>query len=119
MGALNGRAQFRSEVSVDEVLSAPVVAGPLTRLMCSSFTDGAAAAVLTNEASSQRPRVLASVLRSGMGDLEYHSRLERTADDAWKAAGVGPDEIDVVELHDATSAEELYTLESMNFFGPR
>ena len=39
-----------------------------------------------------------------------------TAEEAWKAAGAGPEDIDVVELHDATSAEELYALESLGFF---
>jgi acetyl-CoA acetyltransferase len=118
MGALNELAQHRSEVTIDEVLASPLVAGPLTRLMCSSFTDGAAAAVLTADPAPNAPRVLASVLRSGIGELEYHERLERTADDAWKMSGVGPDELDLIELHDATSAEELYALESLGFFDP-
>ena len=47
LGALNPLAQFQSEVTADEVLSSTPVAGPITRLMCSSFTDGAAAAVLS------------------------------------------------------------------------
>ena len=89
---------------------------PLTRLMCSSFTDGAAAAVLSAGTAPGAPRVRASVLRSGNGELDYHDRLRETADEAWKAAGVGPEDIDVVELHDATSAEELYALESLGFF---
>ena len=62
------------------------------------------------------PRVRASILRSGHGELDYHDRLRETADEAWKEAGVGPEDIDVVELHDATSAEELYALESLGFF---
>ena len=62
------------------------------------------------------PRVRASILRSGNGDLEYHDRLRETAEDAWKASGIGPEDVDVVELHDATSAEELYALESLGFF---
>jgi acetyl-CoA acetyltransferase len=116
MGALNDLAQHRSEVTAEQVLSSAPVAGPLRRLMCSSFTDGAAAVVLTGDSASHMPRILASVLRSGSGELDYHSRLQRSVDDAWKAAGVGPDEIDVVELHDATSAEELWALESLGFF---
>jgi acetyl-CoA acyltransferase len=114
----NPLAQFRAEVTEDEVLASPAVAPPLTRLMCSSFTDGAAAAVLTTGARNDSPRVRASVVRSGYGELEYHDRLAETADATWKAAGVGPAEVDVVELHDATAAEELYALESLGFFGP-
>jgi acetyl-CoA acetyltransferase len=115
-GARNPLAQFRSPVSVEEVLAAPVVVAPLTRLMCSSFTDGAAAAVLTGGAHAGAPRVRASILRSGNGELDYHDRLRETAEEAWKAAGIGPEDMDVVELHDATSAEELYALESLGFF---
>ncbi len=115
-GARNPLAQFKSPVTVEEVLASPVVVAPLTRLMCSSFTDGAAAAVLSAGTAPGAPRVRASVLRSGNGELDYHDRLRETADEAWKAAGVGPEDIDVVELHDATSAEELYALESLGFF---
>ena len=112
----NPLAQFRTPVTVEEVLAAPVVAGSLTRLMCSSFTDGAAAAVLVTGPVRGAPRVRASILRSGNGELDYHRRLEETVADAWKQAGVGPTDVDVIELHDATSAEELYALESLGFF---
>jgi acetyl-CoA acetyltransferase len=118
MGARNPLAQFRTPVTVDEVLGAAPVVGPLTRLMCSSFTDGAAAVVLSGRGTRGAPKILASVLRSGNGDLEYHDRLRDSAAEAWKAAGVGPGELDVVELHDATSAEELYALEALGFFTP-
>jgi acetyl-CoA acetyltransferase len=116
--ARNPLAQFRKPVTVEEVLAAPVVAGSLTRLMCSSFTDGAAAAVLVAGPVPGAPRVRASILRSGHGDLDYHRRLEETVAEAWKEAGVGPTDVDVIELHDATSAEELYALESLGFFPP-
>jgi len=117
-GARNPLAQFRTPVTVEEVLGAPTVSGPLTRLMCSSFTDGAAAVVLRSGGARGAPRVLASVLRSGNGALEYHDRLGDSADEAWKAAGAGPDDVDVIEVHDATSAEELYALEALGFFAP-
>jgi acetyl-CoA acyltransferase len=84
--------------------------------MCSSFTDGAAAAVLTAGPVPGAPRVRASILRSGNGDLDYHTRLQDTVAEAWKEAGLGPADVDVVELHDATSAEEIYALESLGFF---
>jgi len=117
-GEMNPLAQFRKPVSVDEVLDSPVVASPLTRLMCSSFTDGAAALVLASGRVPDAPRVLASVVRSGTGDTEYHDRLGGVAEEGWKAAGAGPADIDLIELHDATSAEELYALEAMGFFPP-
>ena len=112
----NPLAQFPTAVTAEEVLSSPVVVAPLTRLMCSSFTDGAAAVVLTGGSAPGSPRIAASVLRSGTGDMDYHDRLTETAEVAWKEAAVGPGEVDVVELHDATSAEELWALEALGFF---
>ncbi|HUC36918.1 MAG TPA: thiolase family protein [Acidimicrobiales bacterium] len=112
----NPLAQFRTPVTIDEVLASPTVVEPLRRLMCSSFTDGAAAAVLSAGTAQGAPRIRASVLRSGYGELDYHDRLTDTVEQAWKVAGVGPGDIDVVELHDATSAEEIYALEALGFY---
>jgi acetyl-CoA acetyltransferase len=117
-GALNPYAQFQSEVTLDEVLSSPAIVAPLTRLMCSSFTDGAAAVVLSLEARKGAPKILASTVRSGNGDIDYHDRLTETAAAAWDASGVDPADVDVVELHDATSAEELCALEALGFYKP-
>jgi acetyl-CoA acetyltransferase len=117
-GALNPRAQFQSEVTIDEVLSSSSIVPPLTRLMCSSFTDGAAAVVLSLEARAGAPRLLSSTVRSGNGDIDYHERMAETAAAAWDASGVDPADVDVVELHDATSAEEICALESLGFYKP-
>jgi acetyl-CoA acetyltransferase len=117
-GALNPNAQFQSEVTLDEVLESPSIVWPLTRLMCSSFTDGAAAVVLSQSPRSGAPKIRASTVRSGNGDMDYHDRLAEAAPAAWDDAGVDPADVDVVELHDATSAEELYALESLGFFKP-
>jgi acetyl-CoA acetyltransferase len=115
-GALNPLAQLQRTVTIDEVLASRVVEGGLTRLMCSSFTDGAAALVLSSDAAPEAPSLRASVMMSGDATSEYHARLADIAKAAWDEAGVGPGEIDVLELHDATSAEELYALESLGFF---
>jgi len=115
-GSLNPFAQHRDKLTVDEVLNSPPVAGPLTRLMCSSFTDGASAAVISASDAHTGPRVMSSVLASGDGTLEYHDRLRATAVHAWEQSGIGPRDVDVVEVHDATSAEELYALESLDMF---
>jgi len=117
--ARNPLAQFQRRVGVDDVLASPQVAGVLTRLMCSSFTDGAAAVVLGGpavRAPRSAPRIIGSVARSGNGQLDYHDRLTQVADSAWETFGFGPDDVDMVELHDATAAEELYALESLGFF---
>jgi acetyl-CoA acetyltransferase len=115
--ARNPLAQFRKTVTVEEVLAAPVVAGSLTRLMCSSFTDGAAAAVLTAGPVRGAPRVRASILRSGNGELDYHARLkEDRGRGAWKEAGVGPVRRRRRRAPRRHQAEEIYALESLGFF---
>lgn len=116
--ARNPKAQHHRTPSPQDVLDSPAVVPPLRRLMCSSFTDGAAAVVVARSPAAGMPRVLASVARSGNGELEYHDRLADTTAEAWKESGVAPADVDVVELHDATSAEELYALESLGFFAP-
>jgi acetyl-CoA acetyltransferase len=117
----NPLAQNQRTTTIDEVLASPQVAGVLTRLMCSSFTDGAAALVLGGPsvpAPTAAPHIIGSVARSGNGSLDYHDRLAQTAEAAWEACGFGPHDADLVELHDATAAEELYALESLGFFAP-
>jgi len=118
--ARNPLAQCQRTRTIEEVLAAPQVAGILTRLMCSSFTDGAAAVIVAGpavRAHPSAPRIIASVARSGNGLLDYHDRMSQTADAAWEACGLGPQDFDLAEVHDATAAEEIYALESLGFFG--
>ena len=114
----NPHAQVQGAVTIDEVLAAPQVSGVLTRLMCSSFTDGAAALVLgpASGAPPDAPRIIASVARSGNGEMDYHDRLADTASAVWEESGLGPAEFDLAEIHDATSPEEIYALESLGLF---
>jgi acetyl-CoA acetyltransferase len=117
-GSLNPRAQFREALTVEQVLAAPTIAEPLTRPMCSPIGDGAAAVVLVSEAKARalgikRPvRVVSSVLRSGWdhaygedGAGEVCSRA------AYEEAGVGPEDLSVVELHDASAPAEIMAYE--------
>ena len=115
----NPNAQIQQTVTVDQVLAAPQVAGILTRLMCSSFTDGAAALVLApaTAAPLDAPRIIASVARSGNGEMDYHERLAETAAAMWEESGLDPGDFDLAEIHDATSPEEIYALESLGLFG--
>jgi acetyl-CoA acetyltransferase len=118
--ARNPLAQCQRSVTVEDVLESPQVAGVLTRLMCSSFTDGAAAVILAGpdvETPTSAPRIVGSLTRSGNGLIDYHERLTLTADAAWEAFGWGPGDVDIVELHDATAPEEIFALESLGFFG--
>ncbi|MGO9457117.1 MAG: thiolase family protein [Acidimicrobiales bacterium] len=115
----NPLAQVQEAATVEEVLASPQVAGVLTRLMCSSFTDGSAAVIVAPAvaAPAGAPRIIGSVARSGNGSIDYHDRLTETARQAWEAIGLGPGDFDLVELHDATSAEEIFALESLGLFG--
>jgi acetyl-CoA acetyltransferase len=118
--ARNPLAQIQRTATIEQVLASPQVAGVLTRLMCSSFTDGGAAVVVAGPAISapaSAPRIIGSVARSGNGLLDYHDRLAQAADAAWEEWGLGPDDFDLLELHDATAPEEIYALESLGFFG--
>ena len=117
--ALNPKAQYRRPVTVEEVLASRLVAWPLTLLMCSPIGDGAAAVVLCSEAYARRigadaVRVRTSVLVSGRDrDPGEATAVERAAAAAYEAAGVGPDDLDVVELHDAAAPAELMTYEEL------
>lgn len=115
-GALNPHAQYQEEVTIEEVLQSGDVAYPLTRMMCSPIGDGAAAIILCSKSEAARRttapvRVAASVVGSGMasGDAE-DTVTRRLAPRAFEMAGIGPEDIDVIEVHDATSPSEIITL---------
>lgn len=118
----NPFAQMSGHTTVEEVLNSPPVADPLTLFQCSAKSDGAAAAVLVSERLSDElgisgPRVRASEVRSGSfssgaRDITHPDITSRAATAAYESAGLGPADLDVVELHDAFSiAELLYTEE--------
>jgi acetyl-CoA acetyltransferase len=119
-GSLNPRAQFRERLTVEQVLQAPMIAEPLTRPMCSPVGDGAAAVVLVSERKARqlglaRPvRVVASVLRSGWDHGADEDGLTETcAREAYDEAGIGPEDVSVIELHDASAPAELMAYESL------
>ncbi|MFY9399482.1 MAG: thiolase family protein [Desulfomonilia bacterium] len=121
-GSLNPKAQYQEDMSVEEVLSAKPVTYPLTRPMCAPVGDGAAAAIICSERylrklSGARPvRILASVLGSGTDrDLDGVDIGERLSKKAYEIAGLGPVDIDLAELHDATAYGELHQYEAMGF----
>lgn len=120
----NPRAQYQRPFSVDEVLNARLIAWPMTLPMCSPISDGAAAAVVCSEQAfrrlgSQRAvRVRADVLMNGgrraPDDLERHI-ARRAAAKAYAQAGLGPEDVHVVECHDATAFGEIQQSELLGF----
>jgi acetyl-CoA acetyltransferase len=119
-GSLNPRAQFRDVLSVADVLAAPMIAAPLTRPMCSPIGDGAAAVIVMSDRKAralgvQKPvRVVASVLHSGWDHGADESGLaELCTAEAYEEAGIGPQDLDVIECHDASAPAELMLYESL------
>jgi acetyl-CoA acetyltransferase len=119
-GSLNPRAQFREALTVEQILAAPMIAEPLTRPMCSPIGDGAAAVVVMSEARArahgiQKPvRVVSSALRSGWDHgPDEPGTVEVCARTAYEEAGVGADDLDVVECHDASAPAEIMAYESL------
>jgi len=123
-GSLNPRAQFREALTVEQVLAQPMIAEPLTRSMCSPIGDGAAAVVVMSERKARelgvsRPvQVVSSVLRSGWdhGPGEPGTG-EVCSGEAYEEAGIGPEDLDVIELHDASAPSEVLTYESLSLCG--
>jgi acetyl-CoA acetyltransferase len=117
-GSLNPCAHYQEALTAEQILGSRVVAGPVTRLMCAPFSDGAACLVLCAGRSGRTRapgvRIASSVLGSGRGDDEGrpHSVAE-TGREAYERAAVGPEDLDVIELHDGTAVAELVVYERL------
>ena len=124
-GARNPKAQYQFELTVDQVLEDRLISYPLTRAMCAPIGDGAAAAVLCSgdylkslpsSVQSRAVKVKASVLTGGKYRAFDEPGLSRpAAQRAYALAGLGPEDIDVAEVHDATSFCEIYQAEMLGF----
>lgn len=121
-GSLNPMSQYQMDMTVDEVLADKPIAYPLTRAMCAPVGDGAAAAVVCSERflkklKTARPvKIRASVHGSGTDrDFDGEDIGERLVKQAYDMAGVGPGDISLAELHDATAYGELHQTEAMGF----
>lgn len=126
-GAKNPEAQFQSPVTIEEVLSSRPIADPLTLLQCCPNGDGAAATIICSERKAKQLgippiSVRASVVNSGVSvgnkqgsahDLGKAARVQETAVEAYDIANLGPDDLDVVELHDAFTIGELIYYEAL------
>ncbi|MFF7399951.1 lipid-transfer protein [Achromobacter sp. NPDC008082] len=126
--ARNPYAVFRQTVTLDEVLAAPMIFDPLTRLQCCPPTCGAAAAILCSEDFARRhglspavsiaAQAMTTDTPSTFGEQDMRKLVgadmtRAAADQVYEAAGVDPADIDVVELHDCFTANELITYEGL------
>lgn len=126
----NDLSQYGQPFTIDEVLDAPPITYPLTLPMCAPVSDGAAAAIICNEdglkrAGADRRRsveVLASEVTSGdpgrSADEPENHVARRAAERAYERSGLGPEDIDVCELHDATAIGELLHAENLMLAPP-
>lgn len=126
--ARNPLAVFRDTVTLDEVMAAPMVFEPLTRLQCCPPTCGAAAAILCSEDFARRHgldmrvTIAAQAMTTDtpstfdgrdMRQLVGYDMSRAAAAQVYEKAGIGPEDIDVVELHDCFTANELLTYEAL------
>jgi acetyl-CoA acyltransferase len=125
----NPNAQFQVEYSVEEILSAKEIHRPLTKLQCSPTSDGAAAAVVVSERfveehelGDRAVEIVAQAMRTDTAEaFETRSMIDvvgrpmsrDAAQAVYDASGLGPDDLDVIELHDCFSINELITYEAI------
>ena len=125
--ARNPHAVFRDRLTLEQVMNSAPVFDPLTRYQCCPPTTGAAAAVLCSEEFARKRGLDASVViaaqslrtdfpstfeQSGMRLVGY-DMARAAATDVYESAGIGPEDVDVVELHDCFTANELVTYEAL------
>ena len=130
---LNPLAQYRKEFSLDEVLGAEVIGYPNTLPMCCPTGDGAAAVVLVSDAKlktldpdvrRRAIKISASVMTSdpwadgGQVQPDVNTLTRLAADQAYEAAGIGPEDLDLVELHDCFATAELIHYDNLRLCEP-
>lgn len=126
---MNPKAAYRKETPLEDVMASEMIAWPLTKLMCSANVDGAAALILVSEKKARElgvqraVRIRASVLTSDpyeprnpvMFDANSVTRL--AAQQGYEMAGLGPDELNIVELHDCFATAEILHYENLQLCG--
>jgi len=125
-GAKYPHAHYRFECSVEDVLASPQVSDPLNLYDCCPVTDGACALLVADGAVADEyaddPIRIAgtglstdSFQRNHDRSLTHFPATRRAAERAYEAAGIGPDDVDVAEVHDCFSITELITYEDLGF----
>lgn len=121
--SLNSDAQFRVETTVDAVMQSRMISDPLTLFMCSSIGDGAAAILLSSKSFARQKGVpLVQVRASAVVSAKAHGERDPVAvtasQKAYEIAGLGPDDLHVIELHDASAPAELIHYENLGICAP-
>jgi acetyl-CoA acetyltransferase len=122
-GSRNPFAQYQKPLTVQEILNSRLVCWPLTLYMCSTMADGAAAAIVCSnekavEIAERHPiTVTACSLRSGETSGEDDGQ-KRVANEAYEMAGIGPEDVEVAEVHDAMAPGEMFRIEKLGFCRP-
>ena len=130
----NPYSQFQDEYTLEQILAAPQVYGPLTKLQCCPTSDGAAAVVLASEDFVKKHNLgaraveiagmaMATDLPSSFGEkscikLVGVDMTRKAAQKVYEQSGLGPENVDVVELHDCFSTNELITYEGLGLCAP-
>jgi benzoylsuccinyl-CoA thiolase BbsB subunit len=124
-GVKNEDAQIQQEISLEEALASRPIAEPLRIADCCPTGDGAAAVVIASaefarKLSRQGVRIASSTLNSGkfmtgFRDFTSPEITKRAAHEAYEAAGIGPEDVDLAEVHDAFSIAELLYYEALGF----
>jgi len=125
-GSLNPRAQFREVMTVEEVLAQPMISEPLTRPMICPVADGGAAAVIVSERKARQLGIEKPVLIVSSVVHSYFDHPEGAEenvssiciDEAYHEAGVGPEDLDLIELHDSSAVTEILVYEGLGICEP-
>jgi acetyl-CoA acyltransferase len=126
----NDKAMYQFDTPLEEVMAAEMISYPLTKLMCSVNVDGAAAAILCSERKARElglldraVRVRASALQSdpytahNLAMYDFNAVTRLAAATAYEMAGLGPQDVDLVELHDCFATAELLHYENLGLCG--
>jgi acetyl-CoA acyltransferase len=123
-GSLNPKAHWQEAITLEKVMSDRVISYPITRPMCAPIGDGSAAAIIVSEKylsklSKANPiKIRAMAHTSGLAKRDFEESLdigERLSKIAYEKAGLGPEDIDIAEVHDASAYGELHQTESLGF----
>jgi acetyl-CoA C-acetyltransferase len=126
-GSMNPAAQYPQQITLEQVLKSVMIADPLRILDCSPITDGAAAAIMCPldlaKKISNKPLVKLTGIGHATSHIALHSRddisslpaTHKAAQDAYKMADIGPQDVDLAEVHDCFTIAEICIIEELGF----